>query len=672
MEWLDTNGTGSYASSTILTCHTRKYHGLLVAALNDLPGRYVLLSKFEDSLLAHDREFSLACHRYPGVYFPRGHQYLREFRQDECPHFTFQIGDVRIRRSVMLVQGENTVLVRYAVEQSTIPLTLRLKPLLAFRAFHELRKEDVTLQPRTYPVDNGFKIQPYNGLPALFIQSSLRSMFYPAPVWYRDFEYFVEAERGYEHHEDLFQPGVLEIPLRKDGAVIIAASVQEQPALSVRTWDRERQRRRAEAARAEGVAKRCRRTEVRQWLPPLVQAGRQFLARTPDGQTRIVAGYHWFETWGRDLLIALPGLTFYAGQPELGARILAELSDHEKDGLLPNCFGPRAGQHAYNSVDAALWYFWAVQQMLDHTGDLEAVRVRCWPIMERILRAYMRGTRHGIFMNQDGLIHAGDSRTQLTWMDAVVHGRPVTPRHGYAVEINALWFNAVSFADALAERTAISRFWERDLASRIRTAFSRMFWMPDEGYLADVFSDGHLDTSIRPNQLFAVSLPFSPLDSEQMMRVTDKVRRELLTPFGLRTLSPGNPTYKGRCEGDQASRDSAYHQGTVWPWLLGPFGDACLRVSGNRNATIRFLLENMQPLLHDMAQAGLGHVPEIYDGDPPHVRRGCIAQAWSTGELLRILSVCGSRAPLEKLGLGHPKRTVKARAASQRQQGDES
>ncbi len=644
-EWLETNGRGSYASSTILNCHTRKYHGLLVAALPDLPGRFVLLSKYEDSIVVRDREFTLSCHRYPGVYYPHGHQHLAQFRQDECPRFVYRIGDIGIEKSLMLLDGRDTVLVRYDIRESPVPFTLRLKPFIAFRGMHELRKEDPYLQVRPWLAANGFKLQPYNGLPPIFIQTNVRSVFHPSPLWYYNFEYFREAERGYEHHEDLFQPGAIEVPVKAGSVVIVSAALTDQAGLTRRVWDRELTRRRESAAadRAHAAAL-CRDRKQAGRLASLLRAGRQFTVTPPNGRPTVVAGYPWFEDWGRDTLIALPGLTFCAGRAEEGKAILASVGEQECDGLIPNFFAPDPAHHAFNSVDAALWFVWAVQQMLAWTGDLDAVRTIGWPVIQRILRRYAQGTRHGIFMSQDSLLHAGNAATQLTWMDAAVHGTPVTPRHGYAVEINALWYNAIRFAEELADRFGQPRLFPPEVANRLQTAFMKLFWMEDVQALADTFADGTLDRSIRPNQILAASLPYSPLDRLQRLAVVETVRRELLTPYGLRTLSPRDRSYCGRYEGSQEVRDAAYHQGTVWPWLLGHYGEAYLNVAAHRRKAAQALLQTIEPLLAYAAEGpGLGQVPEIWDGDPPHHAHGCFAQAWSVGELVRLFALCDER-----------------------------
>ena len=442
-EWLDTNGMGGYASSTLLNCHTRKYHGLLVSNLLQPEGRFVLLSKVEDSLVAGDKEFFLSCHQYPGTFIPAGAQYLHEFRQDLFPHFIYRIGDIELHKSVMLVRGSNTVLIRYYLLCADFPLTLRIKPLLAYRGFHELARENSFLRPELdfESVRNGFRIAPYQDMPALVIQSSQAIRAEPRPLWYRNFEYSVEAARGFDHHEDLFHPAVFETPMEPGETFILAAGLDALKIPLSKCWEREESARQASVPSPRRPTPRPRKPLA---LPAartlLTGSSRNFLVTLPPDRPSIIAGYHWFGDWGRDTLIALPGLTFYAGQPALGLDILKSFTRFERNGLLPNYFGPKGRSNAYNSVDASLWFFWAVQQMLDQCGYRDEVKKYLWPTMKSILQHYMNGTDFDIFMNADGLLHAGNALTQLTWMDACVLGQPVTPRHGYAVEINALWY----------------------------------------------------------------------------------------------------------------------------------------------------------------------------------------------------------------------------------------
>jgi len=351
----------------------------------------------------------------------------------------------------------------------------------------------------------------------------------------------------------------------------------------------------------------------------------------------VIAGYPWFASWGRDTLISIPGLAFGTGRIGEGIEILAEICLHESDCLLPNFCSADCAPEAYNTVDSSLWYFWAVQELLRISGDKALIRDRFWPVMKRIIRSFMDGTRFGIGMDARGLLHAGDGQTALTWMDATVGGIPVTPRHGYPVEINALWYNALCFARDLAAAFGEPAFSGGDLIPLLRRSFREVFWNPREGSLGDVFRDGVLDTAVRPNQIFAVSLPFSPLDPVQQTAVVRAVREQLLTPCGLRTLSPADPAYRGRYRGSPAERDGAYHQGSVWPWLLGAFGEAALRVADDPKQEKENLRRYLRTFLRQhLVEAGIGSVSELFDGDAPHRPGGCIAQAWSVAELLRL------------------------------------
>jgi predicted glycogen debranching enzyme len=638
MEWLETNGRGGYASSTVLNCHTRKYHGLLVANLKEPPGRHVLLSKFEDSLCTEGKEFFFSCHQYPGDFFPHNWDIIKEFRLAPYPEFTYRIGEICMKKSIMLIYGEDRVLIRYDVGNCPGGV-LRLKPFLAYRGYHALSRQNLFLHDKTYCVKNGFHIQPYDEMPPLYIQTSIKSHFSPSPVWYNNFEYSHEKERGYEWREDLFQPGVLEIPIKKGSLVIVSSSLDISQEQLKNIWTAEEARRVQEISAGETVVNRFAE-EDRPCLSNLIAAGRQFLIRTPSNRPAIIAGYHWFGDWGRDALISLPGLTFCCGRPEEGINILTSLGGFVRNGLLPNCLAADEKENAYNTVDVSLWYFWAVQQLLKHSGDLETIRNRMWPVMKGILRNFTAGTAFDIYMSNNGLLHAGGDDICLTWMDAVVGGKPVVARGGYPVEINALWYNALCFAAELAERFGEDEFPFSDLIPKIQRSFQDTFWIEKEGYLGDVFANGSLDHALRPNQIFAVSLPYSPLNSSQRRQIVTKVEQLLLTPYGLRTLSPTDGQYKGRYGGDAVSRDEAYHQGTVWPWLLGHFGEAYFKVAEDKAAAKTFLLNYLRSFFSQYAAAaGIGCIPEIFDGDPPHLPHGCISQAWSTAELIRLYSL---------------------------------
>jgi predicted glycogen debranching enzyme len=634
-EWLETNGLGDYASSSVVNCHTRRYHGLLVANLGSPAGRHVLLSSYEETLELGGLAFDLSCHKYPGLFHPRGHEYLDRVEGDAWPAFHYRLGDVALTREVLLLNGRHVTLVRYTAGKSEVPLILRIKPLLAFRPHHALTRANVDLQVKTYPARNGFKIQPYNALPPLFIQANAEFSFFPSPAWYHNLEYFMEQERGFPFQEDLFQPGVFEIPIEPGRPLILSASLEELSDDADALWAAEAERRKpARLPAAHSVSSHLQRE------------GERFLIHEPNGRPAILAGYHWFDAWGRDALISLPGLTFCSNREKEGLEILVRIGETEKNGLIPNYFGTSPDSHAYNSADASLWYVWAVQQMREWTGRDDLVKSAFLPVVRRIIKAFRNGTDQGIFMDAEGLLHAGSPGTQLTWMDARVNGVPVTPRHGCAVELNALWYNALAFLDEIAQAFQIPEDRCPDLLDQVRKSFNERFWVEDEQYLGDVYLDGVLDRTIRPNQIFAVSLPHPVLDAERQHGVLETVRRHLLTPFGLRSLSPRNPAYAGVYEGTPAERDGAYHQGTVWPWLLGAYGEAVLRTSRDRPRAVKSLLDTITPLLsRHLYESGLGSLSEIFDGNPPHQPNGCIAQAWSVGELVRLLHLLKKAAP---------------------------
>jgi glycogen debranching enzyme len=666
-EWLESDGQGGYASSTLENCHTRRYHGLIVANLQALEGRYVLLSKIEDSLLVNGEEHFFTSHRYPGVIFPPAAPILREFFLDICPRFIYRAGEIGMQKSVMLLQGKEALLVSYNLTHSPAPGVLRLKPFLAFRNYHAIAHENPYLRSRTETIENGFMIEPYTGMPPLFVHTSTPSRFIPSPLWYNRFEYTEEMQRGFDWHEDLFLPGIVETEIEAGEPLILMVSVGHPGEESLNLgetdsslhrrqtidgggatgktvtgenpyalWDDEVVRRQRETAEDEKIAGGFD-DEDREALLALLRAGKQFLVTTPSGKLSVIAGYHWFGSWGRDTLIALPGLTFCTGRIAEGIAILTEIGSHEREGLLPNFFSADGAPEAYNTVDSSLLYFRAIQEFLRITGDTGLIRSRFWPVMKRIISRFLAGTRFGIGMDVRGLLHAGEEGTALTWMDATVRGAPVTPRRGYAVEINALWYNALCFTCELATEFDDPEWSFDDLIYMLRRSFRETFWIPEDGYLGDVFNNGVLDRAVRPNQIFAVSLPFSPLDNPEQVGVVRTVRDQLLTPCGIRTLSPTDPFYRGRYRGNVAVRDSSYHQGTVWPWLLGPFGEAALRVAEDREQEKESLRRHIRIFLQNhLHEAGIGSVSEIFDGDPPHRPGGCIAQAWSVAELIRL------------------------------------
>lgn len=643
-EWILANGLGDYSSSSILCCNTRKYHALL--AVNTPFGRHVLVQGLEESILGGNKEFFFSTRQHPMTLCPNGHVYQESFDLARWPSFTYRIGNTRIVRELLLVKGESRLVLRYTVTGGKLPpLHLRIKPLLAYRNFHAMTHANNALNVRTNSIPHGFSITPYEGLPSLSVQVHEQHRFLPTPTWYYNVEYWQEFERGFPYSEDLFSPGMIEIPLPpmpEGGSVHLTFGLEPYANDIAHLWKQESER--LENAHVKGGA----------LTGNLAETGEKFLITTPankstgqPGRPAVIAGYHWFDAWGRDTLIALPGLTFFAGRTDFGKTILQDLGRDVKNGLIPNCFADD-GNHAYNSADASLWYAFATQCLLKQDPEaLPWVREHVWPTLKAIVKGYREGAGQDIYIDTEGLVHAGNGTTQLTWMDANANGKPVTPRQGCPVELQALWYNTLAFVDDLATKFGESEWQCSAELRRLRKNFLERFWVGDEnGYLGDVWCDGHLDTSIRPNQIFAVSLPWPILPDDYQASVVECVRNCLLTPFGLRTLAPDDPKYCGRYKGDPASRDAAYHQGTVWPWLLGHYTDALLRVVMDEEQAVKALLTRITPLFAEhLADAGLGSISEIFDATPPAYPNGCIAQAWSVAEALRMLQTLKKKAP---------------------------
>jgi predicted glycogen debranching enzyme len=605
-EWLETNGLGGFASSTITGANTRRYHGLLIAA-TALNSRFVLLSKMEETLVVDGARFELSTNVYPGAVHPEGYRYLIGFRLEPFPIFTFQAGGLTVEKRVFMLPGENTVVIEYKTDGPSCSLELR--PLIAFRGYHELTHANSALNGDMDEEAGMFSIKPYPVLPGLHFAHNARILKRESS-WYFNFEYPIEQERGFEFHEDLFCPCMLEFDLTAGKTAVVIASTARHSAAS------EIKRRSVPEYSADTT---------------LTAAAGQFIAKRGLRNT-IIAGYPWFTDWGRDTMIALPGLTLANGRFDVARDILLSFAGCIDRGMLPNRFPDAEGPPEYNTVDASLWFFEAVRQYLEYTNDLEFVRQHLYERLKDIIDSHMRGTRFGIGVDTDGMLSAGDVSTQLTWMDARVGDRPVTPRNGKPVEIQALWYNALQFTCRLAQ---VFGEIHEDVSEKAAKSFNALFWNDEAGCLYDVVDGERRDSSLRPNQVIALSLGFCMVPDARARKILALVERCLLTPFGLRTLAPSDPAYRGRYEGSVAERDSAYHQGTVWPWLLGPFISASLRFHGDdARRRVPGLLE---PLRAFMMSRGTGQVPEIFDGDPPHEPRGCFAQAWSVAEMLRLV-----------------------------------
>lgn len=630
-EWLETDARGGFASSTVLGCNTRRYHGLLVTPLTGTARRHVLLSRFEDSVRTTTpaegaREFALSMARYRGTWFPKGHLALERFELAPFPRFTFRVGDARIVRELLLVKGSRTVLVRWQLEGGAGPLELRARPLLAFREADALTLENGALDRNVQRVaDGSLRVKPYAALPALtFLASSASTRFDGDPSWYRGIEYPVELERGYAGHEDNFSPGIFSARLAPGEALVIAATIEDEIGEPARLWKAESERRR-ERARAVGTGPRAQ----------LELGAEDFLYRTDAGRLGVLAGFPWFGEWGRDTFIALPGLTLARGRVDLCAEALLGALAFLERGLMPNIFGRAVGDSHYGSADAALWFARAVQLFDRAGGDSEIVLGRLRQALSDIAERYLLGAPLSIRCDDGFLLRAGSPRVNATWMDAQTASGPVTPREGCAVEINALWYALLAYLEELGARAGDTRARKRWSAFKQHAgeSFVQRFWLSERRYLADVWNEGALDTRARPNMVIAAALELSPLSTEQRAAVVLRAEQELVTPRGLRTLSPRDPEYQGRYAGGPEQRDRAYHQGTVWPWLAGFYVEACTRAHGaSRAVALRAWLDGFDA---ELASHGLNHISEVHDGDPPHRPGGSFAQAWSTAEILR-------------------------------------
>jgi len=642
-EWLETNGLGGFSSSTLINCNTRRYHGLLVAATQPPVGRMMLVNGLEEWVVLGDTRYYLSCHQYPGVIHPRGHENLIGFRLDPWPIWTYRLGPVVLEKSLTMIHGQNTVILTYKIRKDAPGAELVLRPLMTGRDFHGIHKENSSLQSQAEIRNGVCVLKPYPGVPSIYFHHNARE-FLPGFNWYRQMEYARETERGLEEHEDIWSPGEFRFTFSgQQDAVLVTTTEGSGYFDSAFLLNAERQRRQALLTGWEAT------DDVTHHL--LMAADQFVVARQardnhPAGES-VIAGYHWFEDWGRDTLISLPGLLLVPGRFEEARGILKAYADYSSDGIVPNRFG-EGGPPDYNTVDASLWFIMAAFHYVRYTKDFDFVRDHLWATMKEIITHYQNGTRYHIRMDLDGLIYAGQAGVQLTWMDAKVGDQVITPRMGKPIEIQALWYNALRIMDQIGQRLGekdAAKKWMA-LAEKTWGSINGQFWYEEGGYLYDVVNGDDHDTSLRPNQIFAVSLPFESVTPDRAERLVGVIEERLLTPFGLRTLDPRDPRYVPHFEGGPAARDAAYHQGTVWPWLIGPFLTAYQKVHGKSAKVQSHIRAHLALLLTHLWEAGLGTVSEVFDGDMPHEPRGTIAQAWSVGEILRVLREELGTAPI--------------------------
>ena len=667
-EWLVTNGIGGFASGTIATHMTRRYHGLLIAALQPPVGRTHLVAGLDETVRYANHSYALATHHWSsGAIDPQGCVLLESFRlEGTIPVWSFALADAVLEKRVWMAQGENTTCVQYTLVRASSAAAIECKALVNYRDFHA-NTHAGDWRMKIVEVEHGVLILPFEGATPFYLRSAKASCEL-RHEWYRDCFLPREKERGLDDHEDHLCAAIFSAKLHVDDCLTVVATTEaerapeDRPARNAgappQTPDPNQDDILSRAARTihdANVFNRWKKQDptatdsAPAWLPQLVLAADQFIVKRalpdePDARS-IIAGYHWFGDWGRDTMIALPGLTLTTGRPEIARQILLAFARFVDAGMLPNNFPDAGGRPEYNTVDAALWYFEAVRHYFNATQDAATLE-NLFPVLAAIVDSHLAGTRYNIHVDRaDALLYAGGPGIQLTWMDAKIGDWVVTPRTGKPVEINALWINALetiaSFARALHQPA--EQF--QALSSQAQKSFAK-FWNAERNCCFDVIDipsagkNATNDPSLRPNQIFAVALPVSPLTKDQQKSVVDVCSQQLLTSHGLRSLAPSEPAYQGHYGGDQRSRDSAYHQGTVWGWLLGPFALAHFRVYNDRFAAFRYL----EPLGSHITALGLGTLPEIFDGDPPHGPRGCIAQAWTVAEVLRASAELSTRA----------------------------
>jgi len=616
LEWIETNGLGGWASSSVVFANTRRYHGVLVAASPGRTERTVLVSKLDETVNGVD----LAANRFRDAIHPRGFERLVSFKRDVFPVWEYAAGGVTLRKTVVTPRGENLTIILYEVLDCAAPFELRLSPFLAGRDYHAL----------IHCTDAA--------LPFIHIDVP-GAVFNAKPDCWNEFQYDRERERGLDYLEDLFTPGSYSVTLKRGDVLPVVIATEEDDWDAIGMIEEERARREALVVLGGGelgVGSRSKSAETTsasaptphiQLPTPLILAADQFLIERDDKKT-IIAGYHWFTDWGRDTMIALPGLCLAAGRFDEAKEILRRWLTAASKGMIPNRFPDGTTEPEFNAADAGLWLFVAIWRYREATNDDAFVRDEALPVLRDAIDWLDRGTRFGIHVDLDGLLYAGAGGVALTWMDAIVDGEAVTPRRGKPVEINALWYNALRIVASLSGDPALT-----ERANTVRESFEAAFWNRQTQCCFDVVNPN--DDSIRPNQLFAIALPFPLFDDMRAEEILHVCETHLLTPVGLRTLSPHDSRYRRQLIGDPRSRDAAYHQGTVWPWLLGPYIDALLRYRGDDGIlAARTLIAKMQTHL---AEAGVGTIGEVFDGDAPHAPRGCIAQAWSVGEVLRVM-----------------------------------
>lgn len=652
-EWLETNGLGGYSCSSIIGTLSRRYHGLLVAASKPPVGRQVILSKMDETIHVPEtaKSYDLGCNKYQGAIFPNGYIFQKSFSRQQFPTFVYRTNGIEVQKTIAAIHGENTIVILYEVLKANHDFCMELLPLSAIRDHHHLGKARELHGYSSSFVNDTFHSTLNLESEDLYIKVP-GAHFKEQGEWYFNFEYSKELERGMEGHEDLFSPGRFYANLSagsKLGIIVSTENPGERDAWEL--FEKESSRRKLLENKIQSS---------NPFIKELSLAADQFVVQRGNGRRSIIAGYPWFTDWGRDTMISIPGLCLATGRYEDARSMLEVYAENLSQGMIPNRFPDDGERPVYNTIDASLWFFVAAHKYLKATKDLNAARETLLPAMKEILDWHQKGTRFNIKMEEDGLLRGGEAGYALTWMDAKVGNWTPTPRYGKAVEINALWYNAWeiyrSTLRMLGKREEMNQVSAK--AKWIRKQFVQNFWNEETGALYDFIDGEHKDASIRPNQVFAISLPYTCLSPAKAASVLNRVEQELLTPVGLRSLSHKDHNYRGSYSGNLVNRDAAYHQGTVWSWLMGPYMDASIRVKGSLGKEqSRQLISYLEE--HYRGEGAIGSISEIFDGNPNHKARGCFAQAWSIAEILRVSHEHQLYAPA--IFQGRPKRTKKPR-----------
>ena len=621
-EYLRTNRSGAYSSSTLVDCNTRKYHGLLVVPVPELDDEnHVLLSSLDCTVIQHGAEFNLGLHKYQGNNFsPNGHKYIREFDATTVPTTTYRVGGVILKKEVIFQHYEDRILIRYTLVDAHSATTLRFRPFLAFRSVRQFTHENATASREYSEVENGIKTCMYAGYPDLYMQFSKKNEFIFQPDWYRGIEYPKEQERGYASNEDLYVPGYFEMPIKKGESIIFSGSTSAiKPSAMKKLFDDE-------------VADRVPRDN---FYHCLVTAAHQFHRKEKNHDRYLLAGYPWFKCRARDTFIALPGLTLAIGEIDYFEKVMMTA---ERDLRAFMNEQPLSGKiYEMEQPDVPLWAVWAMQQYAKEVG-----RDKCFEmygkLLHQIIKYILDGKHPNLRLDDNGLLYSNGKDKAVTWMNSTANGKPVVPRSGYIVEFNALWYNALKFCALMASEKGDVKGAEmiEKLAAKVKDSFVETF-VNEYGYLLDYVDGTMMDWSVRPNMIFAVALDYSPLNQQQMKSVVDICTRELLTPKGLRSLSPKSGGYNPIYVGPQTQRDYAYHQGTAWPWLGGFYMEACLKLY--KRSRLSFVERQMVGYEDEMDYHAIGTISELFDGNPPFHGRGAMSFAMNVAEILRTLKL---------------------------------